>query len=170
MVPCLLFKGPDDSGGISYCQGIGWYILCHNAARTYDYIISDGNTGIDDGAASNPHIIADAYGFGIFQRPGTQLPVLGMVHGNDADIRANQAMMSNGNRIAVQYGQIIIGIKMAANADVIAKVAVKWLFYAGILWRMVQDLFQEFPAFFAFVRRQMIILMKEHLDIQMLFQ
>lgn len=70
-----------------------------------------------------------------------------MVHGNDADIRANQAMMSNGNRIAVQYGQIIIGIKMAANADVIAKVTVKWLFYAGILWRMVQDLFQEFPAF-----------------------
>ena len=58
-------------------------------------------------------------------------------YGNDADVGANQAVVSNGNFITVQYGQIIIRIKMAANMDVVAKVTMKRLFNTGILWWMV---------------------------------
>ena len=69
--------------------------------------------------------------------PGTELSVLGVIHGNDADVGANQAVVSNGNFITVQYGQVIIRIKMAANMDVVAKVTMKRLFNTGILWWMV---------------------------------
>ena len=76
-------------------------------------------------AHADPHIAADRDGFGIFQ-PGV---ALGCVHRvarrGEAAVRADEHMVAERDRRAVQDHQIMVGIKRLARADVEAVVHIK---------------------------------------------
>lgn len=59
IIPVFFRDVSQNSAGISCSNCVSRDVLCYNTSGSDDGIVSNGNTGIDDAVAADPHIVPD---------------------------------------------------------------------------------------------------------------
>lgn len=107
---------------------MGRDVFGNDASGADDDIVSDGDTGEDGNAPSEPDVIPDRNGKGRFNARIAQIGVNGVVGGIDADIGADEGIFSDGDFSAIQHSQVVIDIGIFPDADIVTVIAMEGRF------------------------------------------
>lgn len=98
-------------------------VFHHNTAGSDYAIIADGDAGQNAYIGTNPHITADSYRTGVFE---TLVPLDGidrMTCRVKPAIGSDKHVVAEFYRSLVKYHQIMIGIEIFADMDIVAVIA-----------------------------------------------
>lgn len=119
----------------------------HYAAGTDGNVVADGDPRKDGNATANPTVVADGDGLCPFL-PRVAFRRVGAVTGGvDADVRADEAVIADGDEGLVEDGEAEVGKEAFAHTDVLAVVAVEWLVDEGVFIGLSEYALQKGVAF-----------------------
>ena len=147
-VGCLcignVFDGPCR---ISYRYAVRGDVVDHYAAGADGDVVADGDPRKDGDATANPTVVADGDGLCPFL-PRVAFRRVGAVTGGvDADVRADEAVIADGDEGLVKDGEAEVGKEAFAHTDVLAVVAVEWLVDEGVFVGLSEYALQKGVAF-----------------------
>ena len=99
-------------------QHIGWHVARDHAAGGDHAAVADGDAGQHDGAAADPHIVADADGSRQFQPRPAGLRVQRMQRGVELRRRRHLQVVADLDGRAIQEHAVIIDEGALPEADV----------------------------------------------------
>lgn len=132
------------AAGVAGGYGVGGNVFGNYRACADGYVIADGYSGKNDGAAADPYVIADFYRLRPFLATIPHNGVDAVASRINADIRADETVVPDTHRSLVQYSEIEVGEESFANADLLAVIAVKRLIDDDpVIGNMAQQAFQN---------------------------
>lgn len=99
---------------------MGRNVLSHDTACPDDRLVTNGNSRQNDCIGTNPDMVPDGDRKGILKPRAALTGIDGVAGGSDAAVWRNEHMISDPDLGAVQNDQMVIGIKMLPNFNVIA--------------------------------------------------
>ena len=99
---CLQFAY--DLAGVANSKAFRRDILCHDATRTYNAVVSYRNTGKDNSARAYPNIVAYRNGVSVFKPGNSVFNVHGVLFRYNADIRSYKNVVSDGKEVKIPFG------------------------------------------------------------------
>lgn len=111
-----------------------------------DAVIADGCARQNRSTCANPHVIADGYRLSILHTFHTLLGVDGVLGGGEGTIWRDKNVVAEGYFCPVVYDEIMVGIKVAADVDIIAVVAPKRRGHGDAFARIADDFLKFFFA------------------------
>lgn len=121
-VPVRLRDRADHPAGVAYGDGVIRDILHDDAPAADHHIAADRNAGHHLHAA-DPHIVADGDGVGVFEPLVAALSVDGVPRRIKAAVRRDKHVIPKPDFGSVENDEIMVGIKILAELDVVAIVA-----------------------------------------------
>ena len=144
---------------------MGGHVMRHHAACADDGPVADGHTRQDDHVAAYPHVVADADGVGILQACVAAGDVERMASSIDAYVRRNEYVVADGDVGSVEDDEVGVGKEVAADADVVAVVAIERRDDASA-FAHVHDAAYQAVALVCAVGRQEVVLMQQAARLQ----
>lgn len=137
--PVGLGDGADDAAGNAGGDDLGRDVAGDDAASTDDAAFAYGDAGGDVDTAPDPDVVADFDGFGEAAASDAFLGIEGVVGGVNADAGAEEDVVANVHRCAIQDDAVEIGVEAVAQGDVKTKLAAE----VGLEMDAVADAFEE---------------------------
>ena len=113
-------KRANESGWVAYNDAGRRHVVHDDGPCAYHAAVSDGHAGKNDGAASNPHIVADADRPGIFQTGSPHLRFERMRRGVHLHRRSHLKVVPDLDQRAIEKNAIEIDEGMYPQPNVIA--------------------------------------------------
>ena len=126
--------------GVAYCNSVRGNIFRYDASCTNCHVITDGHTRQDSHTTTNPHIIANGDWFCPLSTAVTLYGVSTMAGCVNAYIRADKAVVTNGDWGFVEYGEVEVGKEPLTHTNLLAIVAIEGLVNQNIV---ISDVSQE---------------------------
>lgn len=137
--PVGLVDGADDAAGHAGGDDLGWDVAGDDTAGTDDAAFADGDAGGDVDTAPDPDVVADFDGFGEAATSDAFLGIEGVIGGVNADAGAEEDVVADVYRCAIEDDAVKIGVEAVAQGDVEAEFAAE----VGLEMDAVADAFEE---------------------------
>ena len=109
--------------GIAHRNAVAGNVLDHNASAADDHIASDGDPGHNLNPRADPYIVANRNGIRIFHPPVPALKINGVPGCMEAAVRPNEHIVPKGHLGSIQNHQVVIGVEIFAQLDIVAVIA-----------------------------------------------
>ena len=106
----------DDMARIADCHYVSWDVFGDDRSGTDGNVVSYGDSGKDSDAAADPYVVADGNRFSPLVA-GVPFDWVGAMAGCiDADVRSDEAVVTDGNLCLVKNSEVEIGEETLTNA------------------------------------------------------
>lgn len=122
--------------------------LVDHASGSDNRVVSDADSGQNDGAGSNPDIVSNRNRVGVFQTAVTLRGIQGMTGSVETAVRSYENVLSETDRCTVEQHAVYVHIKIFTDFDVVAVVAVERLFDEEVVSSLSEQTAQQPVPFF----------------------